>query len=173
MGATAFIRGGTGAQRGQRFPTRNAGNAMARKVWMCSTCNGWHQPPPGRNGRQRAPTQCERCGPGVKLLKCDSEVEARRWAQLWLMAAAGEIGDLTHHPDFELMAPGPDDGRPVLVGKYQGDSAYRMHRRSLGDWVLVVEDVKPRSPDARTELCNWKLRHFRAQFGFDVSIVSP
>jgi len=82
------------------------------------------------------------------------------------------IDDLQVHPRYPLLAELTTgtvagewkalEGERPLVGYYEADFSYR---NKFG--ARVVEDVK----GVVTPLAHWKLRHFKAQYGFDVQIV--
>lgn len=68
-----------------------------------------------------------------------SALEGRRYQQLKLLLAAGEISDLVVHPRFELLARLFDrHGKVLPAVHYTGDFQYRDCRTG----VVVVEDVK-------------------------------
>lgn len=70
----------------------------------------------------------------------DSAKEARRWAELQLMARAGEIYELERQVPFVLIPVQKDERGKVIEreAKYIADFAYR--DRKTGK--LIVEDVK-------------------------------
>lgn len=85
----------------------------------------------------------------VDGLSFDSEAEARRYAELKLLQAAGAIGDLMLRPRFELQAAFEDrDGRRWASIVYEADFAYH----EPGAAALVVEEVKGFETEA------WKLK---------------
>lgn len=68
----------------------------------------------------------------------DSKAEYRRYVQLKTLADAGEIGLLTVHPRFELLAPFTDAyGRKHRGITYEADFSY-----VDGEGQSVAEDVK-------------------------------
>ena len=130
--------------------------AVATVIQVCDACGVHHE---------RNPPQCY-CG-GMAFTRFDSKGEATRWAQLLLLEKAGEISELRRQVTYNLHAPGQYyDGaiRQELVGKFIPDFVYT---EKGGE--VVVEDYKG---GAITELAEWKLRHFKAQYGFDVRIVT-
>ena len=72
-----------------------------------------------------------------------SKKEAKRYQELMLLQAAGEIQDLVLQPSFKLIVRGGE-----VVGKYYGDFKYRIGKQ------VVIEDVK----GARTDLYKLKKR---------------
>jgi hypothetical protein len=102
-------------------------------------------------------------------IKLDSKREAKRWAQLQLMANRGEIIELQRqvpytfysqaHPDHFVMGPpSKKTGRRVKV-KYIADFVYRWapgHQGSECGWI--VEDVKGMRTDAYR--LKWALMDF-------------
>ena len=85
----------------------------------------------------------------------DSKLEARRWQELQLRLAAGEISQLQRQVRYALHAPGGQ-----LVGHYVADFVYLecgLHR--------VVEDAK----GVRVPLYRWKRRHFEAEYNIQIT----
>jgi len=66
----------------------------------------------------------------VDGIRFDSRGEARRYQELKLLQAAGEISHLGVHPSWELVVNG------VKIGKYTADFEYREGKE------YVVEDYK-------------------------------
>jgi hypothetical protein len=94
-----------------------------------------------------------------------SKAEARRYGELKLLQAAGEIRDLDVHPRFELVHGVVLDGRKKSALVYVADFAYR-----TGDGVRVVEDVK--SPATATNPVYRLKRHLmKALLYIDVQEV--
>jgi len=92
----------------------------------------------------------------------DSKLEAKRWAELRLLASAGEIKQLRHHVRYELIALGGG-----IIGKYEVDFTY-FEKAPKGDaWHEVFEDCK----GVITPLAKWKIKHFESQYGTIVRIV--
>jgi len=89
----------------------------------------------------------------VDGLRFDSQAEARRYEDLRLMEAAGEIARLQVHPRFPLRVG------TVLVGTYVADFAY-LDRQGLP----VVEDVK----GVRTAVYRLKRKLMQALHGIDI-----
>ena len=84
-----------------------------------------------------------------------SKAEARRFRELRLLQAAGEIQLLDLQPVYPLIVNG------VQVGKYLAD--FRYYRK---DGELVVEDVKGYSGD--TSIYRLKRRIVQAQYAIQV-----
>jgi hypothetical protein len=90
--------------------------------------------------------------------KFDSKWEAKRFEQLKLMEASGEIRDLRDHVSFPLMVG------DELIGSYEADAVYF----DVKSGRKVVEDSKGGAP---TRLFRWKAKHFKAQYGFEITEV--
>ncbi len=72
----------------------------------------------------------------------DSRAEARRYADLQLLEAAGAIRDLEIHPKYELQAAFTDQsGKRWAAIAYEADFAY------MEDGARIVEDVKGYATD--------------------------
>lgn len=154
-----------GPAAGQRFAHRSDGYRTSRKVWVCLSCRAWLEPRPRADGsRSGKPASCSGCG-GKDYLYFDSAIEARRFVRLWTMQDAHEIRGLRHHPRFDLYTVDPGD-MLVKVGVYEADSEYWAGEEH------IVEDVKPASEAAQDPVFRWKRRHFEAQFGIRIRIVS-
>jgi len=87
----------------------------------------------------------------------DSKLEAHRYGELKLLAAAKEITDLKIHEKIPLHAQG---GEPV--GYYVADFDYR---DKSGQRVL--EDTK----GILTALYSWKRRHVKAELGITITEI--
>jgi hypothetical protein len=68
----------------------------------------------------------------------DSQAEARRWQELTLWQRAGDIRDLTVHPEFVILKRCKRWGKTVRQRTYTADFQYWDISRS--QWI--VEDVK-------------------------------
>ncbi len=106
----------------------------------------------------------------VDGLAFDSQAEAGRYAELQLLARAGEIADLRVHPSWVLQPgfQGPD-GQRVRPITFEADFAYVEHGR------LVVEDVKP-AWEGRKDGA-WRVFRLKAKLllyvhGIDVRVVA-
>lgn len=88
----------------------------------------------------------------------DSAAEAARYEHLKLLAKIGNISNLERQVPYPLLAPNGE-----VIGVYICDFEYfdNVQRRK------VVEDVK----GVLTPMFRWKAKHFRAQYGFSISIV--
>jgi hypothetical protein len=91
-----------------------------------------------------------------------SKREARRYTELLLLEAAGEVRDIELQPAYPLTAPTPD-GSLVSIAKYVGD--FRYVDTVSGETVL--EDVK----GVRTQVYKLKKRWVEAQYGIAVKEV--
>ncbi|HEY6018490.1 MAG TPA: DUF1064 domain-containing protein [Candidatus Paceibacterota bacterium] len=99
----------------------------------------------------------------------DSQAEARRYRELKLMLASGDISGLTIHPIYHLHVP-IIDGTGKFLGKeevstYEADFAYWDCRKRKG----VVEDVK--SVATRTALYKLKRKWLLAEYGITIQEV--
>ena len=85
----------------------------------------------------------ERQMPNGKVRTFDSAKEARRYDELTLLLAAGEIRDLKIQPQFTLKESFvTTDGNVSGAVRYKADFSYMEHDRSRDKWLFVVEDVK-------------------------------
>ena len=66
----------------------------------------------------------------------DSMAESRRYQELKLLEAAGEISDLELQPSYELQPKFKRNGKSVAAIVYRADFRYRENG------VLVIEDTK-------------------------------
>jgi hypothetical protein len=89
-----------------------------------------------------------------------SQAEAARYAELKLLAKAGQISELVLQPRYGLNV---GNNRRVLIGEYRGDFYY-LDR----DGDPVVEDVK----GFKTPLYRWKKKHFEAQYGIAITEIT-
>jgi hypothetical protein len=90
--------------------------------------------------------------------KFDSKLECSRWQDLQTLQTLGAIRDLQAQVKFPLMVG------DTMIGMYIADATYfdiQANRK-------IVEDSK----GALTTMFKWKAKHFRAQYGFDITIVS-
>jgi len=107
----------------------------------------------------------------VDGISFDSRKEARRYGELQLLQAAGEISDLELQPRFKFEV----NGRPVKIRSdgfpngrqagYTADFRYWSTHRQM--WV--IEDVK--SPATATEADKLRRALVEAQFGIIVETV--
>jgi len=108
----------------------------------------------------KKPPQCIAKGCGrIAFLHFDSVAECNRWAVLLILQGRGIITDLRRQVTIPLHAAGVNG--KALVGKFIPDFEY------IRDEKRVVEDVK----GIVLDLASWKLRHFKAEYGFDVLIT--
>tara|TARA_Y100001973_G_C5202972_1_gene339222 strand:- start:6 stop:437 length:432 start_codon:yes stop_codon:yes gene_type:complete len=101
-----------------------------------------------------------------------SKAEHKRWEELKLLERAGEIT----HLDREVCIPLHVNDR--LIGNYYADAVYsktdsRAYIRLKDGHIAffpncVVEDTK--GGEKRTDLFKWKASHFKAQYGFEISL---
>jgi hypothetical protein len=86
-----------------------------------------------------------------------SKAEARRYGELKLLQAAGEIIDLELQPKYDIVVNGEK------ICQYRGDFSYREEDAS-GWWQLVVEDVK----GFKTPEYKLKAKLLRATHGIEI-----
>jgi hypothetical protein len=91
----------------------------------------------------------------------DSQRECRRYAELKIQAARGEIRELRVHPEFPLRVLDTEMKRSIVIGKYEADFMYLDHHG-----FVVVEDVKVKA--TRTPIYRWKAKHMFAQYGIRI-----
>lgn len=87
-----------------------------------------------------------------------SKLECSRWQELKQLEAFGEIRKLRAQVPFALTA---ENG--AHVGVYIADAVYEDAKTGKE----IVEDSKGRE----TPIFKWKARHFKAQYGFEITIV--
>jgi hypothetical protein len=88
----------------------------------------------------------------------DSVAERRRYQELCLLRAAGELTGLVTHPRFPLVVNG------VPIATYEADFGYT----ETATGRAVVEDVK----GVRTDVYRIKCRLMRACYGIEVKEVA-
>lgn len=143
-----------------RFRSEGKGRiaSLAVAIYVCDNCGLWV-------GAAK-PAQCQACG-FMNFTRFDSRAEAKRWAELELMQSAGLISELRRQVRYPLHAAAMNENQPAIlaqrVGEYVADFTYRENGK------LVVEDAKGA---AITDLASWKLRHFHAQYGFQVKLIA-
>ena len=103
----------------------------------------------------------------------DSKIEAKRYRQLKLLAAAGDIVDLKIHPTYKLII------KSDAVGTYTADFSYLEIERSGANGEIrrdVIEDVKPANRTSRgyflTRDSALRIKIFEAIYGRRVTIVA-
>jgi hypothetical protein len=89
----------------------------------------------------------------------DSKAEAKRYAELKILARGGLISDLKLQPKFPLEVNG------LVVATYIADFSYR-----AGTQGLVIEDVK--SEATKTPVYNLKKKLMKALHGIEIVEVS-
>lgn len=109
-------------------------------------------------------TPTERTTDAGKVIKFDSQKEARRYDTLVARLHAGQIRDLRLQVDFTLQEAYTDDqGRRVRAIRYKADFTY---------WerdTLVVEDVKSKA--TRTDKYKIKRKMLKERFGIEITEV--
>ena len=128
-----------------------------------------NSPEKARVGKYRN-RHTERVMPGGKTRVFDSQAEARRYDQLALMLAAGEIAELRMQEQFTLQEAYIDErGNRVGAVRYVADFTYRPVLEGGKKGEKVVEDVK--RPATRTDKYKIKKKLLRERFGIDIREV--
>jgi hypothetical protein len=103
----------------------------------------------------------------VNGIRFASKAEAKRYAELLILEAAGQIYDLKLQPSFELSVANMNQD---AIGKYLADFSYRLSDKAQKFdhtkkqiWH-IVEDVK----GFKTPLYKWKKKHAEAQYGIKI-----
>lgn len=163
------------ARRGHRYD----GYSRAERVWLCRLCTAWHD---------EKPKECiaPDCTAGKKdMLFFGSRGEAQRFIKLMTDQSYGLVRGLEHHPRYDLAVPTPS-GAFAVIGVYEADSYYQertdLAQAGGGDlieaagagpaWRDVVEDFKPVDPRALDRSFEWKRKHFEAQYGIPIRIMT-
>lgn len=94
--------------------------------------------------------------------KFGSMKEARRYTELKLRLAAGEIDELECQPEFVMLQKTPS-GERMKVGRYKADFRYRV----IATGAVVVEDAKGGKATA-TEAYKLRKRNVEAQYGVEI-----
>lgn len=136
---------------------------LSIRVYVCERCGTW--------ARGLKPAQCIKCG-NMSFIHFGSQAEAKRWAELLLLEGRGVISQLERQKRFSLNVFAEKEWReigkicvsPIKVGEYVSDFHY--YHEKDGRWK--TEDVKG---GAITDLAAWKLRHFAAQYGYEVDLI--
>ena len=103
--------------------------------------------------------QCAHCG-GLEIIRFDSKAERRRWGELLLLVAAGQIENLQRQVNFRIEVPTPE-GCFEKIGVYRADFTYER------DNDFVVEDVK----GVMTALSRFKIKCVEAQHGVNIVLI--
>ena len=141
-----------------RFTSRHAGYGLAIHFWVCLPCSkSWEEKKPG---------SCDRCGTkGADLQHFDSKAEFLRFRELELMQRAKYISGLEVHPRYEITAL-DIHGRPFHAMTYEADFCY------FENGIKVVEDVKPKSEKAQSEIFKMKKKLFEQAYKIQLTIIS-
>ena len=100
----------------------------------------------------------------VDNVRFASQKEARRYSELKLLQAAGEIRELELQPAFPIYAANRFSQQPLeLICTYKADFRYRSGPRGL----LVIEDVK----GMKTPVYRLKKKFVEAQYGIQITEV--
>ncbi len=104
------------------------------------------------------------CKPGGTVIRFDSQKEAHRYDELFVMLQAGTIRDLKLQPQFTLQeAYTTTEGVRIRAIRYQADFSYWERDR------FVVEDVKSRP--TRTREYRMKKKLMQERLGISVEEV--
>lgn len=112
-----------------QFRSKLEGFQRAKHIWICTSCGAWTEAKDKTCANTSASPNQSICG--GKLHHFASRAEARRYGDLQLMRAYGDISELDVHPRFPCKVQGK------LVCTYIADFAYTDRQRRR-----VVEDVK-------------------------------
>lgn len=152
--------------------SRIEGHQLARHIWICRKCDRWHETKPKLSKGDRL---CDSCS--EPTLHFDSAGEAIYFQSLKLEVGEGRKRNLRHHPKAPLFAPVMHSdvdrlwfGGPAKIGTYEADAA--VEELVDGEWVDVWIDFKPRAAEGIDPISKWKIRHFEAQTGITVRIVT-
>lgn len=138
-----------------KFRKVSGGSKINKKrVYVCEKCQQWHDKKPD--------FMCGDDCNSTTFLNFDSKAEAVRWGELLLLEKMGRITKLNRQKIIPLYAHREGIGQ-VKVGGYKADFDYYNENGQY-----VVEDVKG---NLITDLAEWKLRHFEAQYGFNVTLI--
>jgi len=88
----------------------------------------------------------------------DSKAEARRYIQLKQLLAFREITNLLIHPAFDLHV------KEIKIGTYKADFSYYKNGQ------YIIEDVKGKATRG-LGLFQWKKKHLKAEYGFNITII--
>lgn len=135
-------------QPAKRWRSRIEGYQTRRQVYVCRACGRWHH--------DTKPAVCA-CHSAV-FTRFDSSAEARRYAELGLLAEAGRISHLVLQPAYPIII----NGARVCV--YKADFQYRRDGR------LVVEDVKG-GPGSESPVFRLKKKLVEASYGIEITIT--
>lgn len=90
-----------------------------------------------------------------------SKAEATRYAELLMLAKAGQITGLVLQPKYALHCTDPS-GKQWRIGHYIADFAYIDK-----SGCQVIEDVK----GFITQMFKWKRRHVEAEYGIAITEI--
>lgn len=133
-----------------RRPVKASGAQIGRHTRSIVTCLTCLSSPTG----MAAKTACPVCSD--PLVRFDSSGEWKCWLTLVNAKRSGLISSLERQVRMPLIAEGG-----TLVGKLVMDFVFER------DGKTVYGDYKG---GAMTELAMWKMRHFKAQYGVEVTI---
>lgn len=123
----------------------------------------------------------ERISSDGKVIKFDSQKEARRFDELMILLKAEQILDLKLQPQFTLQeAYTTTEGKRVRAIRYQADFSYKVRdaeaekeAEMLGfpceSWRTVVEDVKSKATKTRVYAIKKKL--LQERFGISITEI--
>jgi hypothetical protein len=90
-----------------------------------------------------------------------SKAEARRYEELLLLGAAGQLRNLELQPRFPLHAVGGDEVSVYVADFRYEERAIRLDGPGPGPWHDIIEDVK----GCTTPVYRLKKKHFEAEYG--------
>ena len=147
------------AKRKQSFASGGRIGGKAKRCWICTICDHWHDTMPGKKNGPRICTEC-----GGLCRHFQSRAEATRFAELRLLQYNGLISQLVCQPKFALDIVGRHDVK--FFGNYVADFQYEDHRD--GKPALKIEDVKG---GAMTEMSDFRRRLAEQLHGVTITLV--
>lgn len=133
----------------------------ARRVWICNSCQHWHDTKPA--GMKGAHRLCNSCGGGIAR-HFQSRLEAHRSMELRFLHSAGQIGDIIYQPKFALVVSNPN-GELKSFGTYYADFQYEDFRTTPP--TIKTEDVK----GSETEMSDFRRRLAEWLHGVTITVV--
>ena len=150
------------------------GFRAARRVWTCRACDyqRYHSPYDADGCSGTHPAACKWCG-NQQWAYSASKSEAARYAELRALEKRGWIRDLRHPASpltiKTLSVHGEPEAAPVPIRIYTADFSYQWRGTSVGDWIDILEDHKPRAE--LTELAKLIHKFIWYQYGIAVRIT--
>ena len=131
-----------------RFKSKHEAMNRRNRRWCCDACHAWY--------RDEKPRQC-RCG-AKEFLYFASVIEAKRYAELYLLSQHGKITNLVNQPRYPISING------VKITTYVADFAFTDEKGNR-----IIEDVKPKN--FMTDMAKMKIKMAEATYGIQIQIV--